>query len=115
LQLEPGQWQVRDVSLNPNSVVNLQAPEGAEVLGVSQARPGLSEPALIVLDPGRKTLRLEGLSGSSVLSHSPSEITAVTVGRRTGRIAYTTAAGELIVYSLEHDTVLLRVVQEAAK
>ncbi|HSF39739.1 MAG TPA: hypothetical protein VLT87_08100, partial [Thermoanaerobaculia bacterium] len=83
--------------------------EGVRAVGVAR-RPRGSAPGLLLLDDDRRTLVLAGTSWSLRLPAASSEIVEAAASHRAPVVAYTTAAGELVLYSLDQERVLTRLV-----
>jgi hypothetical protein len=86
-------------------------PRGSRVVGVGRL-PGRETPGLLLLDGDRRTLTLAGPQGTRTLPPVSSEIEHVAASHATPTLAYSTADGEVAIYSLEHNAVLARLVPE---
>lgn len=83
--------------------------EGVRAVGVAR-RPRGNAPGLLLLDDDRRTLVLAGTSWSLRLPAASSEIVEAAASHRAPVVAYATAAGELVLYSLDQERVLTRLV-----
>jgi hypothetical protein len=92
-------WPKRGLEL-----VNL--PRGASVRGVITCD---GEPCVVLLDADCRVLRAYGQRLDRELARPGSEIAQVAASASTQHVAYLTRAGELVVYSLLHHEVVLRV------
>jgi hypothetical protein len=81
----------------------------AEVQAVGVARrPRGNAPGLLLLDDDRRTLVLAGMSWSLRLPAASTEIVEATASHRSPIVAYATAAGEVVLWSLDQERVLTR-------
>jgi hypothetical protein len=71
------------------------------------------KPALVIAEADGRQLALLG-GGGRTIPRAGGLITAVACGTRLPSVAWVTAAGDVVVYSLQHERVLLRVIQEDA-
>lgn len=86
--------------------------EGMRAVGVARDRER-SEAGLLLLEEGGRTLLLAGLDWTRRLPAASAEIRYVTACPGAPWIAWSTIYGEVTVYSLDHDAVLLRRVPES--
>jgi hypothetical protein len=84
----------------------LARPYGASVVGVLTGSH--HEPGLLALEDDRRTLTLHGRNWRQKVLESSTPIERVAVSTDTPRIAYSTAGGEVVVYSIQHRTDLCR-------
>ena len=84
----------------------LTRPPASSVVGVLMG--STQEPGLLALEDDRRTLTLHGRTWWQKVLESATEIERVTVSTDAPHVAYTTAAGEVVVYSLRHRTDLCR-------
>lgn len=105
LAFELGEYQWAVLSAKGEEL--LARPHGASVVGVL-AGEGRGGPGLLALADDRRTLALHGRNWRQKVLESGAEIERVAVSSHAQRIAYTTAAGEVVVYSLEHRADLCR-------
>jgi hypothetical protein len=84
---------------------------GSRVVGVGRV-PGREGAGLLLLEEDRRTLALTGPSGTRKLPPVSSEIVHVAASHATPTIAYSTAEGEVAIYSLKRNAVLARLVPE---
>jgi hypothetical protein len=105
----PGAWTLVNLSLPrsvPQQTDTLETPSGAEVVGLA------ADGSLVLLDADRHTLRLHGKT-DLVLTRSAASIETACVSGFSDRVAYRTAAGEIVVHAFGEDAPLLRIVPEA--
>jgi len=102
---ENGEWVV----VAEKRDYRFSVPEGT-VVGVVGRRAQMS-PGLIVLDQGRRNLKLVGKEWSVGLLAVAAEISSVAVSAE-GDIGYASIAGELIVYSVSTNATVYRVTPE---
>lgn len=81
--------------------------EGTRVVGVARDKER-DEPGLVLLEGDGRALLLAGRRGTRRLPTASAEIRHAAVCPGSPWIAWVTAHGELTVYSLDHDAVLLR-------
>lgn len=86
--------------------------EGMRVVGVARDRER-GEAGLLLLEEGGRTLLLAGLDWTRRLPAASAEIRHATVCPGAPWVAWSTIYGEVTVYSLDHDAVLLRRVPES--
>ncbi|BDI29532.1 hypothetical protein CCAX7_15830 [Capsulimonas corticalis] len=98
-----GYWSV----LTNSAELSLKAIPECRVVGVIATRR-YQTPALVLLEPGARRLRVLGASWSHVLPIADAPIEHVTVSHAAPIIAYSTTNGEVIIYSLEHEAILYR-------
>ena len=92
---------------SPEDRWDLTPPSGDRVVGVGSV-PRTEGPGLLVLDKDRRTLHLTGRSWTRTLPTASADIAHVAVSLFTGLVAWSTVAGEVVVYSLRQDAVLVR-------
>lgn len=102
-ELSEFQWAV----IGAKGEVLLARPHGASVVGVL-TRDDRGEPGLLALEDDRRALTLHGRKWKQKVLESSSEIERVTVSTNAAHIAYSNAAGEVVVYSLAHRADLCR-------
>lgn len=87
--------------------------EGTRVVGVARSRER-NEPGLLLLEEDGRALLLASLGGTRRLPAASAEIRHAAACPGSPWVAWVTVHGELTVYSLDHDAVLLRRVPGAA-
>lgn len=90
-----------------DSRLDLTPPSGDRVVGVGSVSRA-EGPGLLVLDTDQRTLLLTGRSWTRVLPSASADVAHVAVSPSTGFVAWSTMAGEVVVYSLRQDAVLAR-------
>jgi hypothetical protein len=109
LAFELGEFQWAVLSAKGEEL--LARPHGATVVGVLTVEGRVAttkEPGLLALEDDGRTLTLHGRSWRQKVLESSSRIERVTVSTAAPRIAYSTEAGEVVVYSLQHRADLCR-------
>jgi len=76
-------------------------------VGVIGCKEKWYSPGLVVLEDDKRTISLLGRNWSHVLPRAASEIEHVSVSPAAPHIAYSTVQGEVVVYSVEHEALLL--------
>jgi hypothetical protein len=84
---------------------------GSRVVGVGRIS-GQDAPGLLLLGEDRQTLVLSGLDWTRTLPPVSSEIEHVAASHTSPSIAYSTADGEVAIYSLKRNAILARLVPE---
>ena len=103
-QRERGAWEIFGRHRQPGP-----GPVRGHPGGGRGARPGApSEPGLLLLEGDGRTLLLAGLSWTRRLPAASAEIRHAAACPGAPWFAWATVHGELTVYSLDHDAVLLR-------
>ncbi|HKV06747.1 MAG TPA: hypothetical protein VJ725_01330 [Thermoanaerobaculia bacterium] len=92
---------------SPDGRRDLTPPPGDRVVGVAHV-PRAEGPGLLVLDKDRRTLVLLGRSWSKTLPAASADVEHVAVSPSTRFVAWSTVAGEVVVYSPWKDAVLVR-------
>lgn len=92
---------------SPAGRKDLTPPVGDRVVGVAHV-PRADGPGLLVLDKDRRTLILLGRNWSKTLPAASADIEHVAVSPTTRFVAWSTVAGEVVVYSPQLDAVLAR-------
>lgn len=105
LAVELGEFQWAVMSAKGESL--LARPHGASVVGVVTGE-GRLEPGLLALEDDRRTLTLHGRNWRQKVLKSGTQIERVAVSACAPRVAYSTTAGEVVVYSLQHRADLCR-------
>ena len=108
LRHQPGIWQV----LLPEGNVQLSVPIGSRVVGVGMNHFPNKEPALILLGADRRSLLFHSPSGSRLIARSPEDVTQVMSSHGLPVLAWLTVKGELVVWSLQHDSAIYRAAPE---
>jgi hypothetical protein len=86
---------------------DLTPPSGDQVVGVGCV-PRSEGPGLLILDKDRRTLLLTGQRWTKKLPSASADIEHVAVCSSQSFVAWSTVAGEVVVYSLQQDAVLAR-------
>jgi hypothetical protein len=92
-------------ALTRNGMIALRSWPDFRVVGVI-AQHDNPLPALVLLEPGARRLRVQGPNQSHALPITNAPIEHVTVSHTAPTIAYSTTDGEVFIYSLEHQAVL---------
>jgi hypothetical protein len=91
-------------------------PEGTRVIGLScilpQDRRHKPEPALILLEDDQRTLTMRGVTQSLRLHTAPAPIEHITASTTAPYVAYSTVAGEVVVYSIYYKSRLCNFVPQ---
>lgn len=109
LQVSDHEWTV----LDRGGAHTLVPPRESEVVGVVHPGGSWNSSALVVLEPGRRSLWVLGREKHHVLPPPSAEIAHVAVSPHDALVAYTTVPGDVVVYSLYENTVLYRLSGEA--
>lgn len=104
LAIELGEFQWALLSAKGEEL--LARPHAASVVGVMAGTH--NEPGLLALEDDRRTLVLHGRNWRQKVLVSGSPIERVAVSADAPRVAYSTAAGEIVVYSPQHRADLCR-------
>jgi hypothetical protein len=112
LEESAGNWTILyhqgEITLHPSSedlVVGVVVLFGKGIAGIGDS---LSEPGLIVLQEDRRNLMVMGRNWTRGAPRASSEIVQITASAYGPEIAYLTAQGELVIYSLQQEAVLYR-------
>lgn len=102
------EWTIRDA----RGTRLLIAPRGTRVVGVARSAREREEAGLVILEEDAHSLSFIGRDWNRRLPPAPARIEQVTVSPAAAHVAYSTAAGDLFVYSLDHDAFLYRLLRE---
>jgi hypothetical protein len=91
----------------------IAVPDGTAVLGVARNLRRGSQPGLLVKEADGRSLVLVGQSWTVRLPRASAEIRHVALSPAAAHVAYTTASGDLVIYSLDLDCVLFRLLPTA--
>ena len=94
--------------LSLHAEVSLRPPAGTTVVGTTLGHAG--GPALLLLEDDRRDFTLLDERGSRLVHGAGEEVVSAAVSPAHRAFAYTTRAGGLVVYSLDREAVLLRLV-----
>lgn len=112
LAIEQSDFQWAVISAKGESV--LIRPNQAKVVGVLTNLPKGSDPALLALESDQRTLTVNGRNWRQNILQSSTPIDRVVVCHSNLNIAYSTTAGEIVVYSLRYRTDVCRYVPGGA-
>ncbi|HSF41213.1 MAG TPA: hypothetical protein VLT87_15555, partial [Thermoanaerobaculia bacterium] len=103
VQRDDRAWSI----FSSNNQWDLTPPSGDRVVGVGSI-PRTEGPGLLVLDKDRRTLLLTGRNWTRTLPAASADVEHVTVSPSTGLVAWSTVAGEVVVYSPRQDAIVAR-------
>jgi hypothetical protein len=106
LALEQNEFQWVVISATGETV--LVRPHGAKVVGVLADSKRGGGPGLVALENDRRTLTLNGRSWRRTILQADAPIDRVAVSTFWPYVAYSTVAGEIVIYSLAHGQNLCR-------
>jgi hypothetical protein len=104
------QWVV----ISHKGQTNLVKPHGAKVVGVMVDEPAGTEPGLLALEDNLQTVTLNGRNWRKEVFRAHAPVKHIAVCQREPFIAYSTVAGEIVIYSVEHRADLCRYLTEGA-
>jgi hypothetical protein len=108
LEQSESQWVV----ISEKGQTDLVKPDGAKVIGVLADERTGSEPGLLALEDNRQTVTLNGRNWRKEITHAHAPVEHMTLSQRAPYIAYSTVAGEIVVYSVRHGADLCRYLPE---
>jgi hypothetical protein len=94
------------VVMHADGITMLPAPEG-RVIGPLWNEPTMQGPALVVVEPDDRTITLVGQAWRQTVVKAQAPIAEAAVSHAAPQIAYKTAAGGLVVYSVAHQANVL--------
>lgn len=103
VQRDDRAWSI----FSSNNRWDLTPPSGDRVVGVGSI-PRAEGPGLLVLDKDRRTLLLTGRNWTRTLPTASADVEHVAVSPSTGFVAWSTVAGEVVVYSPRQDAIVAR-------
>ena len=92
----------------------LMAPRGTRVLGVTRSSKRREEVGLVILEEDGRTLSFVGRGWNRRLTVANARIEDATLSPAAAHVAYSTARGEVFVYSVDHDAFLYRLLREGS-
>jgi hypothetical protein len=104
VERSPQEWTIRDAG----GERRLIAPHGTKVLGVTRSPKRREEVGLVVLEDDGRTLSFVGRDWSRRLTAASSRIEHAVLSPTAAHVAYSTARGEVFVYSVDDDAFLYR-------
>ncbi|MCC2669427.1 MAG: hypothetical protein K0Q72_1898 [Armatimonadetes bacterium] len=108
LETGDGTWHVQ----NGDGVRTMTQWPGTDVVGVVATPSMTRAPALVFLEADRKKLTVHGVNSTISLPPTETPIAYAAASPTSSRIAYSTADGGLVVYSVEDQAVLYRLTPE---
>jgi hypothetical protein len=108
LRLQAGTWQV----VLASGSVHVDVPAGSRVVGVGVNHQSEQDPGLLLLDSDRRRFLLASLSRAYMVARAAEDVTHAAASHGLPVLAWLTVKGELVVWSLEQETVLYRAAPE---
>jgi hypothetical protein len=104
VEIEEGRWQI----VSQRGEETLIAPSRTTVIGVIYLQARWPTPGLVVVEDDRRTISLIGRNWTHSLPTASGMIVHASVSPSAPSIAYSTADGEVSVYSLSHNAYFMR-------